>query len=94
MESENGFFKNYYATAEVGFFNANSGFAPGSSSNGITTGIGIIGLTGNGTGHFETSLGISLNIETEIKGDDPNDFEKAEVFVLPELNVGYRYQKS
>jgi hypothetical protein len=94
IQSENGFFKNYYVTGEVGLFNSNSGFAPGSSSNGITTGIGIIGLTGNGNGHFETSLGLSLNIETEIKGEDPNDFEEEDVFVLPELSIGYRYQKA
>jgi len=90
-QSENGFFKNYYATFEVGVFNSNSGFAPGPSSNGFTTGIGIIGLTGKGNGHFETSLGISLNIETEI--NDPNGFEEKEVFILPELSLGYRYQK-
>ena len=93
-QSENGFFKNYYATIEAGVFNSNSGFAPGSSSNGFTTGIGVIGLTGKGNRHFETSLGLSLNVETEINGDDPNDFEKEEVFILPELSLGYRYQKA
>jgi len=93
-QSEKGFFRNYYATIEAGVFNANSGFAPGSSSNGFTTGIGVIGLTGKGNGHFETSLGLSINVETEINNDDPNDFEKEEVFILPELSLGYRYQKA
>lgn len=59
IQSETGFYKNYYATVEAGIFNINYGFALDSSSNGFTTGIGVIGLTGKGKGHFETSLGLS-----------------------------------
>lgn len=94
IKQSEGFFKNYYATIEAGVFNTNSGFAPGYSTNGFTTGIGVIGLTGKGNGHFETSLGLSLNIETEINGDDPDDLAKEEAFILPELSLGYRYQKA
>lgn len=94
-QSENAyFFKNYYATLNAGVFNLNTGLAPGPSSNGFTTGIGVIGLTGKGNGHFETGLGLSLNIETKIKdGEKFPDREKM-VFVLPELSLGYRYQKA
>ena len=94
IQSETGFFKNYYATIEAGIFNSNSGFAPGPTSGGFTTGIGLIGLTGKGNRHFETSLGLSLNIETEIEGDSPNGIAKKVTFVLPELSLGYRYQKA
>jgi hypothetical protein len=94
-QSENGFFKNYYATLEAGVFYANSFFVPGSSRNGFTTGLGVIGLTGKGNRHFETSLGLSLNVETEINVDDNNyTTEKEEVFIFPELSLGYRYQKA
>jgi hypothetical protein len=59
IQSENGFFKNYYANIEAGVFNSNSSFAPGSSNNGFNTIIGLIGLTGKANRHFETCLGLS-----------------------------------
>ena len=62
---------------------------------GFTTGLGVIGLAGKGNRHFETSLGLSLNVETKINVDDNNyTTEKEEVFVFPELSLGYRYQKA
>jgi len=92
-QSEIGFFKNYYMNFEGGIFNGNNGFAPGSTSNGVLGSIGLIGLTGKKHNHFEIGLGVSLNVETELRNTDPEDNEQKETFVLPDLAIGYRIQR-
>ncbi|AXT60880.1 hypothetical protein D1816_11160 [Aquimarina sp. AD10] len=91
--SDNGFFKNYYLNLGAGIFSRNSGFAPGPNSKGIVSSLGLIALTGKSNGHFETGLGVSVNIETDITNDDPEEGFEKETFVLPNIIIGYRYQK-
>lgn len=90
-QSEKGFFKNYYLSFEAGFFNLNSGFAPAPNSIGVLGSTGLTGLTGKNRKHFEVGLGILLNFETDITNTETGDDMQTEVFVLPDLAIGYRY---
>lgn len=93
-QSEKAFFKNYYLNFRAGFFNRNSGFASGPSRNGLLGSVGVIGLTGSGNGHFEAGVGVALHAETDIDNDELDEEFEEEVFVLPDVSVGYRYQKA
>jgi len=91
--SDSGFLKNYYLNLKAGFFNENSGFAPGPNSKGVVAGLGVIGLTGTGDNHFEVGLGFTVNIENEITNNEPpEDIFEEQTFVLPDIALGYRSQ--
>lgn len=93
LQTESFFLKNYYLNLEAGLFSRNSGFAPGPSADGFRGGLGVIALTGKGDNHFEIGLGASINADTYVDDNDLPDEDEKEVFVLPEIALGYRSQR-
>jgi len=86
---DKGFFKNYYLNLRTGFFSTAAW--SGLSTAGGLGHLGFIGLTGKKKNHFETGLGFSVNIITEVTGNGDNEIIRD--FVLPDLALGYRYQE-
>ena len=93
-ESENGFFKAYYATARIGG-HAALDFSGNDSGTGYVTSIGATALTGKGRHHFELGLGLGYFIDTENIVSSSNPFGTAnESGFYPSATLGYRIQSS
>ncbi len=91
-QPQKGFFKNYYLNVGIGVFSLNSLYS-GPDANGVIGNVGIVGLTGKSKKHFEFGLSAATNIITKITSDDDNEDSKNEVFIFPEVSIGYRYQE-
>jgi hypothetical protein len=95
-EMHTGFFKTYYIKGSGGKWSTFGG-------DGIHTGIGLSGLTGRKSNHFEMHIGITSIIQTERyhrEKDNPDNFPNQQPVLLknyigfwPAGTLGYRFQK-
>jgi hypothetical protein len=75
-----GVFKSYYANFDVGVFAVIDLIS--SVNEGLTSTVGIVGLTGKRNGHFEVGMGVSTLFDSQ-----------GEVYPVPDVTLGYRYQR-
>jgi hypothetical protein len=93
-QSNDGFFKAYYATIKAGGL-VGLDFSGNDSGTGNVISIGATALTGRGRHHFEAGLGLGYFIDTENVISASNPFGSSdESTFYPSATLGYRIQTS